>query len=318
MNLDEDDNERNDDNEPEGENDEQRIVQNRREITHQRLTRRHLTNKRLVHSIDSALDPANYNMFIIPEEEITFKSRFKIDRNANNDIIYQWTNQPPPIGQPDQSSVIRGPCGKPTPRARNTATALDAFLKFFTNEMVSSVVLYTNEKISKVIATPETKSVIHLVEEREMLAFIGLFIYRGMYKQNTMSVKTLFSDEYGLPMYGAVMSRNRFEFLPSNLCFDDPDNRDERWKKDRFAAIRELFEAFNKQCLTMMAPSDYLSIDETLYPMSNTSQINLGRMAYCSKLSMMPDFPIIILWHHTVGSQSRRVACTMFRVQRTL
>ena len=38
-------------------------------------------------------------------------------------------------------------------------------------------------------------------------------------------------------------------------------------EKDRFTAIREFFEKFNNQCMLVLAPGDYLSLDETLYPM---------------------------------------------------
>ena len=82
-----------------------------------------------------------------------------------------------------------------------------------------------------------------------------------------MGIRKLFSDSYGPPMFSAVMSRNRFAFILHNLSFDDESTRAERWKKDRFTAIREFFEKFNNQCMLVLAPGDYLSLDETLYPM---------------------------------------------------
>ena len=63
------------------------------------------------------------------------------------------------------------------------------------------------------------------------------------------------------------MSRNRFAFMLHNLSFDDESTRAEGWKKDRFTAIREVFEKFNNQCMLVLAPGDYLLLDETLYPM---------------------------------------------------
>jgi hypothetical protein len=64
-----------------------------------------------------------------------------------------------------------------------------------------------------------------------------------------------------------TMSRNRFKFIRANLCFDDSSTRDDRWKPDRFAAIREIFECFNFDCMSCLVSNDYLSSDETLYPM---------------------------------------------------
>ena len=80
-----------------------------------------------------------------------------------------------------------------------------------------------------------------------------------------MRIQKLFSDNYGPLMFTAVMSRNCFAFILPNLSFDDESTRAERWKKDRFTA--EFFEKFNNQHMLVLAPGDYLSLDESLYPM---------------------------------------------------
>ena len=50
------------------------------------------------------------------------------------------------------------------------------------------------------------------------------------------------------------------------IVFDDAANRSERWKTDRFAAFRHIFEKFNGNCAKNMAPDDFLAIDGRLYP----------------------------------------------------
>ena len=82
-----------------------------------------------------------------------------------------------------------------------------------------------------------------------------------------MGIRKLFSDSYGPPMFSAVISRNRLAFILHNLSFDDESTHAERWKKGRFTAIREFFEKFNNQRMLVLAPGDYLSVDETLCPM---------------------------------------------------
>ena len=94
-----------------------------------------------------------------------------------------------------------------------------------------------------------------------------LCYYRGLYKLNSISIQKLFSEKFGPPQFSATMSRNRFLFILRHLSFDDEETRGERWKKDRFAAFRDFFESFNRNCITSLAPGDYLSLDETLYPM---------------------------------------------------
>ena len=55
----------------------------------------------------------------------------------------------------------------------------------------------------------------------------------------------------------------------SKISFDDFETRTERWKKDRFAAIRNIFEIFNNNCGKSIILDDLLSIDKPLYPMRN-------------------------------------------------
>ena len=72
---------------------------------------------------------------------------------------------------------------------------------------------------------------------------------------------------FGQPFFRATMSKERFRFLHACLSFDDPSTRQPRWKQDKFSAIRDLFEQFNQTCSKHLISDDYLSLDETLYPM---------------------------------------------------
>ena len=57
-----------------------------------------------------------------------------------------------------------------------------------------------------------------------------------------------------------------------HLCFEDFENRTERWKHDRFAAIRDFSEKHNETFGAAIVPEDCISLDETLYPTRN--QVN--------------------------------------------
>ena len=52
-----------------------------------------------------------------------------------------------------------------------------------------------------------------------------------------------------------------------HLCFDDFQTHRERWQGERFTALRDIFETCNENFIRTMAPSDYVTIDETFYPM---------------------------------------------------
>ena len=89
---------------------------------------------------------------------------------------------------------------------------------------------------------------------------------RAVLRQNLVSVKRIYQHQYSNPLFKATMSQNRFEFLISILHFDEVETRAERWENDRFATFRSFFNQFNEHCAMLHIPSDFLSLDETLYP----------------------------------------------------
>lgn len=243
-----------------------------------RLQRRQLTKNRLVNSIDTAINMDNYNPYEIPEEVKYIESVVKVDKKQEHNIVRTFQNQPPSINidRNNRANVITGRQGT-RQKARLTPTPRTAFELFFTEAMMTKIVLFTNRKIQCLLSKrPENfiaeNSKYYYMKEtniEELFAFIGLYIYRGLYKLNTLSVDKLFSNKYCPPIFSATMSRNRFSFIRANLCFDDASTRDERWKQDRFAAMRDIFELFNFECMSCLVPGDYLSLDETLYSMRN-------------------------------------------------
>ena len=53
------------------------------------------------------------------------------------------------------------------------------------------------------------------------------------------------------------------------MSFDDAGTRAERWKTDRFAACREVFELWNEQCGAQLQMDAFVAIDECLYSCRN-------------------------------------------------
>ena len=97
------------------------------------------------------------------------------------------------------------------------------------------------------------------------LHFLGFFYARGLLKRDLQETQRLFNSQIGHPIFAATMIYNRYCFLRSMIVFDDVARRSERWKTDRFAAFRDLFEKVNNNCVKNMAPDDFLAINETLY-----------------------------------------------------
>lgn len=230
-----------------------------------------LTRSRIVNSIDNAEDERNYNAWVEPtgDEKVIIG---KLDKES-----LQFTNKKPSQkgGQSRRQNIIKPPigvhnCGK------DAMDPISAFRLFVDDEYLEKIVLYSNVKITGVLNRMRTNGFIFTNKHRymketnieELRAFIGLFIYRGLNGMNNHSTTFLFSKR-GPPMFSATLSRERFKFLTCFISFDMESERRENYKKDRFAAFRELMEDFNEKCLRFMAPGDYLSLDETLYGMRN-------------------------------------------------
>ena len=96
----------------------------------------------------------------------------------------------------------------------------------------------------------------------EIDALFGLMYFRGILGVNHHMTDRLFSKESHF-VFGAIMSKSRFIFLKGHICFDNPQERTQLWEKDRFAAVREIWEIFNSNLSKHLAPSEYLSIDKS-------------------------------------------------------
>uniref|UniRef100_UPI00358F0E78 uncharacterized protein n=1 Tax=Myxine glutinosa TaxID=7769 RepID=UPI00358F0E78 len=229
---------------------------------------------RAVNSVDTSLDPENYDPWTLPHppEEYTVVVE-KPKRNDPGKSIHWETAQPQARGRQNIANVLAGIPGV-NRNARHADTPVKAWGCFFSDDMLAVVLTNTNKKINKYLSnlTPEVRnsdknSYLREASATEIRALLGMLYYRGMLGQNLLDVKWLFGDRVGHPVFGATMSKNRYKFLLTKLSFDDKDTRPERWRNDRFTAFRELHDLLNRNCAEALIPSDFITIDETLYPM---------------------------------------------------
>eukprot|EP00112_Aurelia_sp_Birch-Aquarium-sp1_P020887 Seg549.6 transcript_id=Seg549.6/GoldUCD/mRNA.D3Y31 product="PiggyBac transposable element-derived protein 4" protein_id=Seg549.6/GoldUCD/D3Y31 len=222
-------------------------------------------------SIEDALDPEFFESMEEQEaQSYTVVIGNKKDKNSSNII---WTSQPPvPVGRVSSSNILKNHPG-PTAIAKTATDMVSAWHLFISGTMISNMVLHTNQKIEKILTKlPEhvldsdKYTALKYVDEIEMHAYLGLWMVRGVLHQNLDNTPALWFHESSNQIYQATMSRNRFVFLTNALSFDDAPTRQERWLHDRAAAIRDFFEQFNNNCARMRIQSEYLAIDETLYP----------------------------------------------------
>ncbi|XP_018020533.1 uncharacterized protein LOC108676889 isoform X2 [Hyalella azteca] len=153
--------------------------------------------------------------------------------------------------------------------APSTSSHVSAWNAFISDDMVTAIVDATNIKIKpKIIETVNKKELYYIryTDSEEIKAFIGLCYMRGALGITHLNAQLLFSEVVGPPIFVTTMSANRFGFLLDNICFDDINTRADRLPFDKFAAMRDVFEMFNRNCGSALDLCDYLSLNETVYP----------------------------------------------------
>ena len=84
-----------------------------------------------------------------------------------------------------------------------------------------------------------------------------------------MDMRRLWDTSRSHPAFIATMAETRFKEILRFLAFDDKETRPERYRHDRFAAIREIFELWNDNCSSSLNASEFVAEDECLYPLRN-------------------------------------------------
>lgn len=139
-----------------------------------------------------------------------------------------------------------------------------------TEEITNEVLRWTNVKISQVRANYsdlKNASYTHDIDEIELKALFGLFLFTAIFKSSNESVESLFStDGCGRDIFRCTMPLKRFLFLLISLRFDNSSDREERKKVDKCAAISKIFYQFIENCQKCLSLGPYVTIDEMLVP----------------------------------------------------
>ncbi|XP_069589943.1 piggyBac transposable element-derived protein 4-like [Ranitomeya imitator] len=149
--------------------------------------------------------------------------------------------------------------------ARNAKTAVECWNSIFTDDILDSIVTYTNQYIDIIKDKYICNRTIKPTDEIELRAFFGLLYLAGAYRANRQSLEELWGkDGDGVEKFSLVMSINRFKILIRCLRFDDRTTRTERKTHDRLAPIRDIFQRFVVNCKQSYYPGENLTIDEML------------------------------------------------------
>jgi len=198
------------------------------------------------------------------------------------DKTTKWTTNPPKtsirIKPHNIKTHLPGVIGK----AKEARTAADCWNNLFTDDILETIVKYTNQYIDQIkLKYARERDIVH-TDIIELRAFIGLLFLAGALRSNRQSLEELWGkDGDGVEKFGLVMSIKRFKTLIRCLRFDDRRTRAERKTIDRLAPIRDVFEKFVENCQKSYSVGENVTIDEMLP----------GFRGRCSFRQYMPSKP---------------------------
>ena len=148
------------------------------------------------------------------------------------------------------------------------------FKMIISEEIISLIVEYTNLRISKINTSEILNSVYRkqfegLISKEitilEMYAFVGLLVIFGLTGKTDISVEEIWSERsmHYSNFASVAMSRERFQLISKNICFDNILTRESR-KSNKFHKMGDIFKLF-KENIKLIEPSFSLCVDETLY-----------------------------------------------------
>ena len=166
-----------------------------------------------------------------------------------------WVNQPPPDqarrGRRPASNILNPDAGQVVGRARDCVREIECVELFISQDIQVHIVNEMNRKISNYIELNQERprfKVPDYTNIMEFKAFLGLWYARAFFQWNYTDTESLWNMSTSNPIFGATMSKRRFKQLLMFLTFDDRSTRQQRFRMDKGAAVRHMFETFNDNC----------------------------------------------------------------------
>lgn len=178
----------------------------------------------------------------------------------SKDKSIQYRSDPPTqTGKRTSKDILNltpGPTRYATSRIHDE---LSAFRLFITENIEKIVIMNSNIEGARVYGDKWKE-----IDGVEFSAYIGLLLLAGVFKSCNECTESLWDAEKGRPIFRATMSLQRFFHISRVLRFDDREMRSCRRQKDKFAAIRDLWDMWVEILPKLFNPSAYVTVDEQL------------------------------------------------------
>lgn len=156
------------------------------------------------------------------------------------------------------------------------------FFLFFTSAVLTNMVRETNRYAKAFLNTPVMKLWLrHHPKSRfhnwcdttmaELKKFFGLLLAMGLLRKKRLADYWSSNPILSTPFFGSVMCRDRFLLLNRMLHINDKSKEIQRGEKgfDPWVKVRKLLDTLNKLFKKYYAPTQNISIDESLVAMKN-------------------------------------------------
>lgn len=108
------------------------------------------------------------------------------------------------------------------------------------------------------------------IDLNEMRSFMGRPVLLSSYLPGRKKpAQSLWNAEHGRPIFPATMTFQRFKTIIRFIRFDDKASRNERYRNDKFAPIREIFTFFQNNIEKLFYPFADICVDEQLLALRN-------------------------------------------------
>ncbi|XP_008552701.1 piggyBac transposable element-derived protein 4-like [Microplitis demolitor] len=210
-------------------------------------------------------------------KQLTVQIKKKIVKKESNEVQMEtddyylgknkttkWTKQSPPTSKVSNKNKITDFIVVKD-YSNNARTPLQCFVIFILEDTLSSIVIFTNEKLIEIQRNHFRPRDYSPTTIDEIRALLELLFLAGTMKTSHVNLRNLRSTDGMAPKYfRSVMPYCRFALLLRVLRFDDIDTRATRSKEDKFALIRDVWETFNEQCLKAYSPGENLTVDDMM------------------------------------------------------
>ena len=191
------------------------------------------------------------------------RQRRRHDNRHRDEGIYKgksfkWSTQPE---QAEQVVSNENESAMVSEDGKNIRTVLDAFRLFFTVELSSMIIKFTNLRMAKEFQRSNNPAKSPFIYGRDLDAYLAILITSMILHDNDTSIELMWrSDSFQTPMYGSIMSKHKFKWIQKCIRFDDKRTRG----INRDAPVKELNQLLNEAFDKHLETSSNVTVDERI------------------------------------------------------